>query len=440
MSGMIPRGARGPGARRGEEAHRASARAGARRARQGGRGAGRVPQVRRTHLVREGHDRDGSQRWARGSCGRTLSRKTMGLFGYFKPEGDVWASCAEHACAGGTPGECARACGVCPGTSWFMRMRLCEVMGRALAPFRSGPTVSCQVDGTYLDESLAGNRSRFEGGDAPRAAPLRRRRARARHIEPQGVRALRGQRPRRRVLRARGQGQADRRGARPRPCGPWARARPSRPTASRGTPGCCRGSACRATTRRPRARPGTASSAWRTRCTRGPRASWRASGGLDEEARPLPRLVPVGRADEEVGRRQGGHPVGPGGDRRLRPHARRPREGAAAVLVLLGGETGHVNGGLTESCPYARAIPHRILHGQRGGCTLSLVTALPQEATPMIPVRKPLAMPVVPAVVPPLSSFRNSLLDTASLIIRYALGREWGTSPRAAHLGYQTAS
>ena len=34
----------------------------------------------------------------------------------------------------------------------------------------------------------------------------------------------------------------------------------------------------------------------------------------------------------------------------------------------------------------------------------------------------------------------NSLLDTASLIIRYALGREWGTSPRAAHLGYQTAS
>ena len=31
-------------------------------------------------------------------------------------------------------------------------------------------------------------------------------------------------------------------------------------------------------------------------------------------------------------------------------------------------------------------------------------------------------------------------LTTASLIIRYALGREWGTSPRAAHLGYQTAS
>ena len=34
----------------------------------------------------------------------------------------------------------------------------------------------------------------------------------------------------------------------------------------------------------------------------------------------------------------------------------------------------------------------------------------------------------------------HGLLTTASLIIRYALGREWGTSPRAAHLGYQTAS
>ena len=58
---------------------------------------------------------------------------------------------------------------------------------------------------------------------------------------------------------------------------------------------------------------------------------------FDEEARPPPRLVPVGRADEEVGRRQGGHPVGPGGDGELRQHAVRPREGAAAPLVLLGG-------------------------------------------------------------------------------------------------------
>ena len=122
------------------------------------------PRCGGTHLVRKGHDRDGSQRWACRSCGRTPSRKTMGLLGYSKLKEDVWASYVEHACAGGTLRECARACGVCLSTSWFMRMRLCEVMGRALAPFRSGPTVSCQVDGTYLDESPAGNRSRSAAG------------------------------------------------------------------------------------------------------------------------------------------------------------------------------------------------------------------------------------------------------------------------------------
>ncbi len=194
------------------------------------------PRCGGTHLVRKGHDRDGSQRWACRSCGRTLSRKTMGLLGYSKPEEDVWASYVEHACAGGTPGECARACGVCPGTSWLVRMRLCEVMGRALAPSGSGPTVSCQVDGTYLDESLAGNRSRSAAG-MPREPHRCGGAVRERGISNPEVCVVCGGRPRRRVLRGRGPGPADRRGVRPRPWGPWARERPSRPTASGGTPG-----------------------------------------------------------------------------------------------------------------------------------------------------------------------------------------------------------
>ena len=136
---------------------------------------------------------------------------------------------------------------------------------------REGTAVSCQVDGTRPDESPAGRRP-GSAAVLPRGRDARRRRARARHAGPRGVRGRRG-----------------------------------------------------------------ASSAWRTRCARGPRASWRASGGPAGEARPLPRLVPVGRADEGAGRRQGGHPVGPGGDGGLRQHAVRPREGAAAVLVLLGG-------------------------------------------------------------------------------------------------------
>ncbi len=220
------------------------------------------PRCGGTHLVRKGHDRDGSQRWARGSCGRTLSRKTMGLLGYPEPEEDVWASYVGHACAGGTPGECARACGVCPGTSWLVRTGLCEVMGRALAPFRSGPTVSCQVDGTYLDESLAGRRSRSRAvlprGPRRSAATC----ASAAYRTPRCACSAGGATSATSSASSRtGAGRPTRRSG--RPCGPWARARPSRPTASRGTPGCCRGSACRATTRRPRARSGTASSAWR---------------------------------------------------------------------------------------------------------------------------------------------------------------------------------
>lgn len=41
-----------------------------------------------------------------------------------------------------------------------MRMRPYEVMARATQPFRTGESVSWQVDGTYLSESLKGNRSR----------------------------------------------------------------------------------------------------------------------------------------------------------------------------------------------------------------------------------------------------------------------------------------
>ena len=73
-----------------------------------------------------------------GFLGKSVGNESLGLLGCPEPEEDVWASYVEHACAGGTPGERARACGVCPGTSWFMRMRLCEVMGRALAPSGRG--------------------------------------------------------------------------------------------------------------------------------------------------------------------------------------------------------------------------------------------------------------------------------------------------------------
>ena len=47
-------------------------------------------------------------------------------------------------------------------------MRLCEVMGGSPLPFRTGPSVSRQVGGTYSDESLTGSGAR-SGAEMPRA-------------------------------------------------------------------------------------------------------------------------------------------------------------------------------------------------------------------------------------------------------------------------------
>ena len=229
------------------------------------------PRCGGTHLACEGHDRDGSQRWACRSCGRTLSRRAMGLLGYSKLKEDVWASYVEHACAGGTLRGCARGRGACPGTSRLVRTGPSEAVGRALAPFGRGRP------------SPARSTARAPTSRRPAGGPGRRR------------------------------------------CCPG----------SRTAAAPCASAACR-TPRRARPAGGRARHGGRdAREARGLPGAPR--GGPAGEARPLPRLVPVGRADEGAGRRQGGHPVGPGGDGELRQHAARPREGAAAVLVLLGG-------------------------------------------------------------------------------------------------------
>ena len=213
MPGMIPRGARGPGARREGEAHGASARAGARRARQGGRGAGRVPQVRRDaprvrgarrgrvagavprvlrpRPLAQGHGPARAPRARGGRLGEPRRARVRGRDAQGAREGQR-----------GVPGHVpARAHGAQRGRG----PRPCAV--------REGTAVSCQVDGTRPDESPAGRR--------PGSAAVLPR-------EPHRCGAVR----------------------------------------ERGMPD---PEACAA--------GGGASSAWRTRCTRGPRASWRASGG-----------------------------------------------------------------------------------------------------------------------------------------------------------------
>lgn len=126
------------------------------------------PRCHHAHVVRRGKDPDGCQRWLCRGCGRTFSRKTMGLLSLSRLEPRQWTRFVELACRRAPLAECARECRVSDPTAHYMRVRLCEVMEARLPAFRSGPGVEVQVDGTYLSESLKALGRR--GGAMPREA------------------------------------------------------------------------------------------------------------------------------------------------------------------------------------------------------------------------------------------------------------------------------
>jgi transposase-like protein len=97
------------------------------------------PRCSSSSFIRKGHNADGSQRWLCKGCGRSSSSKSRGLLAASKPDATAWALFVG-------PGlrQCAKTCHVCLGTSWSMRMRLCEAMERPLLAFRAGPPVSWQ--------------------------------------------------------------------------------------------------------------------------------------------------------------------------------------------------------------------------------------------------------------------------------------------------------
>lgn len=118
-------------------------------------------------FVRKGHDGSGAQRWLCRGCGRSFGEKTLSLLGRSKLPASAWMEFAACMADALSLRESARRVGTSPCTAWFMRMRVCEVMGRKLLPLRGE---SFEVDGTYLHESLPGDHSRsrwFELGREP---------------------------------------------------------------------------------------------------------------------------------------------------------------------------------------------------------------------------------------------------------------------------------
>lgn len=120
----------------------------------------RCPRCGHAHVVRKGHAADGSQRWLCRGCGRTFSAKTGGVLALSKLGADTWSEYVEGMVEGLPLRKLAERCGVCLKTSWYMRMRVCSVMGSRLAPFRCSPGTSVQIDEKYPNESLTGNRDR----------------------------------------------------------------------------------------------------------------------------------------------------------------------------------------------------------------------------------------------------------------------------------------
>ena len=120
-------------------------------------------------FVRKGRDRSGGQRWLCGGCGRTFGGSTRGLLSASKLEPGTWLAYVEGVVAQRSLRDLAAACGVSLKTAWFMRMRICEVMESQLRAPGVGPGVLWQVDGTFLEESLSGNRER-SGTPMPRRA------------------------------------------------------------------------------------------------------------------------------------------------------------------------------------------------------------------------------------------------------------------------------
>ena len=68
------------------------------------------PLCHHEHVVRKGHDADGSQRWLCKGCGRTFGRKTMGVIAQSKLDEGTWMAYAEGMADGATLRELAERC------------------------------------------------------------------------------------------------------------------------------------------------------------------------------------------------------------------------------------------------------------------------------------------------------------------------------------------
>ena len=96
-------------------------------------------------IIKKGHDKRGNQCYLCKNCRRTFSHATHKLLAHSKLDTEVWSEYLEGMLAGKSLRDIAKTTGVSLKTSWYMRIRVCEVMQKALLPFRSGSQITTQI-------------------------------------------------------------------------------------------------------------------------------------------------------------------------------------------------------------------------------------------------------------------------------------------------------
>lgn len=124
----------------------------------------RCPRRGCPRFTRKGRGADGSQRRLCAGCARTFSAKTMGLLAQSKLPVGTWMAFAECMADCLSLCESAARCSVSLYTSWFMRMRVCEVMRSRLLGARPG---TFHVDELLVAENISGRHP----GEGPRSMP-----------------------------------------------------------------------------------------------------------------------------------------------------------------------------------------------------------------------------------------------------------------------------
>ena len=154
---------------------------------------GSCPRCGCSHVVRRGRDADGAQRWLCRGCGRTFTARTGGLVALSKLPLGTWLAYVDATLEGASLRGCAKRCSVSLPTSWYMRMRLCDVMGSQLQGLQ-GRRGHVGPGGRGLPGRVAQG-PQPGGPHAPRAAPPRRRVRVPRPLQAQDRRRHRRERP-----------------------------------------------------------------------------------------------------------------------------------------------------------------------------------------------------------------------------------------------------